>query len=115
MSDCLFCKIASGEIPSSKRYEDDDVLAFDDLYPQAPVHILVIPKEHVACAADITADNSALVSKCFEAIVKLTKDAGIKSYRVITNCGEEAGQTVFHLHFHILAGRKLGDKLCPIN
>ncbi len=114
MSDCIFCKIVSGEIPSTKRYEDDDVLAFNDLYPQAPVHILVIPKTHVACAADITADNSALVAKCFEAIAKITKEAGVeKGFRVITNCGADAGQSVHHLHFHILAGRKLGEKLCP--
>ena len=115
MSDCLFCKIVSGEIPSTKRYEDDDVLAFDDLYPQAPVHILVIPKQHIACAADITADNSAYVAKCFEAIAKITKELGIDSgFRVITNCGADGGQSVFHLHFHILAGRTLGEKLCPV-
>ncbi len=114
MSDCLFCKIASGEIPSTKRYEDDDVLAFNDLYPQAPVHILVIPKQHIACAADVTADNSAHVAKCFEAIAKIAAENGFDTgFRVISNCGADAGQSVHHLHFHVLAGRKLGEKLCP--
>jgi histidine triad (HIT) family protein len=114
MSDCLFCKIAAGEIPSTKRYEDDTVVAFNDLYPQAPVHFLVIPKQHIASAGEITEENSAVVAKCFEAIAKVTKqeklDAG---FRVISNCGEDAGQTVHHLHFHVLAGSKLGPKLCP--
>lgn len=113
MSDCLFCKIVSGDIPSTKRYEDDDVIAFDDLYPQTPVHFLVIPKTHIACAADITADNSGIVGKCFEVIAKLTHEAKLTGgFRVITNCGQDAGQTVDHLHFHVLAGRQLGDKLC---
>jgi histidine triad (HIT) family protein len=111
MSDCIFCKIVSGEIPSTKRYEDDDVTAFNDLYPQAPVHFLVIPKKHIASALDITTENSALVAKCFEVIAKLTKDFDY-GFRVITNCGEDAGQSVKHLHFHVLAGKNLGPKLC---
>ncbi|NLT13186.1 MAG: histidine triad nucleotide-binding protein [Clostridiales bacterium] len=111
MSDCIFCKIIAGEIPSTKRYEDDDVIAFNDLNPQAPIHFLVVPKLHIPCAKDITAENSAYVAKCFEVIAKLTKgfDTG---FRVINNCGEDAGQSVKHLHFHVLAGRRLGEKLC---
>lgn len=113
MSDCIFCKIAAGEIPSTKRYEDDDVLAFNDLYPQTPVHILVIPKQHIACAGDITPENSAAVAKCFEVIAKLAKQEKLDGgFRVITNTGADAGQTVGHLHFHILAGKKLGERLC---
>jgi histidine triad (HIT) family protein len=111
MSDCIFCKIIAGEIPSTKRYEDDDVIAFNDLYPQAPVHFLVVPKLHIPCAADITPENSDCVAKCFEVIAKLGKDLGT-GFRVINNCGEDAGQSVRHLHFHVLAGRKLGEKLC---
>lgn len=113
MSDCIFCKIAAGEIPSTKRYEDDDVLAFNDLHPQTPVHILVIPKQHIACAGDITPENSAAVANCFEVIAKLSKQEKLDGgFRVITNTGADAGQTVGHLHFHILAGKKLGEKLC---
>ncbi len=113
MSDCIFCKIAAGEIPSTKRYEDDDVLAFNDLYPQTPVHILVIPKQHIACVGDITSENSAAVAKCFEVIAKLAKQEKLDGgFRVITNTGADAGQTVGHLHFHILAGKKLGERLC---
>ncbi|MEL4106158.1 histidine triad nucleotide-binding protein [Oscillospiraceae bacterium WX1] len=113
MSDCIFCKIIAGEIPSAKRYEDDDILAFDDLYPQAPVHFLVVPKKHIESAADITADNSALIAKCFEVIAHLAKEEKLgDGFRVITNSGANAGQTVGHLHFHVLAGRKLGPKLC---
>jgi histidine triad (HIT) family protein len=111
MSDCIFCKIISGELPSTKRYEDDFVIAFNDLYPQAPVHFLVVPKKHIASALDITPENSVLVAKCFEVIAKLTKDFDT-GFRVINNCGEDAGQSVKHLHFHVLAGRRLGEKLC---
>jgi histidine triad (HIT) family protein len=114
MSDCLFCKIISGEIPSTKRYEDEDVIAFNDLYPQAPVHFLVVPKQHIAGAADITSENSAIVGKCFEVIAKITTQEQLASgFRVITNCGADAGQTIDHLHFHVLAGKKLGPMLCP--
>lgn len=108
MSDCIFCKIVAGEIPSTKVYEDDTVLAFRDVNPQAPEHILVIPKEHVACGAcEISADNAAVVGHIFEVIAKITKELNIENFRVITNNGEEAGQTVMHLHFHVLGGRKL--------
>lgn len=113
MSNCIFCKIAAGEIPSTKRYEDDEVIAFNDLYPQAPVHFLVVPKQHIASAGEITPENSAAVAKCFEVIAKLAKQHNLESgFRVITNCGTDAGQTVDHLHFHVLAGRNLGAKLC---
>ena len=109
MSDCLFCKIAAGEIPSTKVYEDGDVLAFRDINPQAPTHILVIPKQHVAdSAAGINAGNSAIVAKCFEVIAKIAESEGLKDgFRVITNSGAAAGQTVPHLHFHILGGKTL--------
>lgn len=104
--DCVFCKIVAGEIPSKKAYEDDSVLAFYDLDPQAPVHILVIPKEHIASAADITPDNSAVTAHIFEVIAKLSRELGLKEgFRVVSNCGDCAGQSVKHLHFHLLGGR----------
>ncbi len=112
MSDCLFCKIIAGDIPSSKVYEDEYVYAFRDINPQAPVHILVIPKTHVASAGEITAENSYLVAKCFEAIPQVAAQAGLAGgYRIISNCGADAGQTVPHLHFHILGGTNMGEKL----
>ena len=113
MSDCLFCKIAAGEIPSNKVYEDGSVLAFRDINPQAPTHILVIPKEHIAdSAAQITEGNSAVVAHCFEVIAKIAAQEGLSDgFRVITNSGAAAGQTVPHLHFHILAGVSMAEKL----
>lgn len=106
MSDCIFCKIAAGEIPSTKVYEDDTVLAFLDLDPQAPQHILLIPKTHIQSAADITAANSAVVAHIFEVAAKIAAEKGFpEGFRVVTNCGEQAGQSVKHLHFHLLAGR----------
>ena len=112
MSDCLFCKIIEGAIPSQRVYEDDYVYAFRDIAPQAPVHILVVPKEHVESAAMLTSENSALAAKCFEAIAKIAKNEGLGGgFRVITNSGDDGGQTVFHLHFHILGGRALGAGL----
>lgn len=109
MSDCLFCKIIAGEIPSEKVYEDDLCYAFKDINPIAPVHVLVIPKEHIASCGEVTADNSAVVAHIFEVIAKLSKELHLKEgFRVISNCGEAAGQTVFHLHFHLLGGRKFG-------
>ena len=107
MSDCLFCKIIAGEIPSNKVYEDDLCYAFYDIAPQAPTHFLVIPKAHIASAAAVTAENSAVVGHIFEVIAKVTKDLGVESYRVVSNIGEQAGQTVFHLHFHVLGGRDM--------
>ena len=112
MENCIFCKITAGEIPSDKVYEDELVLAFRDINPQAPVHILVVPKEHLISAADITEQNSAIVAHCFEVIAKIARQEGLtKGFRVINNCGEDGGQTVPHLHFHILAGTKLGEKM----
>lgn len=107
--DCLFCKIVSGEIPSTKVYEDDKVLAFKDINPLAPVHILVIPKEHIDSVAAVTAENSAVVAHIFEVIAKIAKEQGIDKdgFRVVSNCGENGCQSVKHLHFHILGGRKL--------
>ena len=112
MSDCIFCKIIAGEIPSQQVYEDEHVYAFRDISPQAPVHILVVPKVHVASAAELTAENSHLAAKCFEAIAKIAADEGLGGgFRVITNAGQDGGQTVFHLHFHVLGGRILGAGL----
>ena len=107
MSDCLFCKIAAGEIPSNKVYEDDLCYAFYDIDPQAPTHFLVIPKAHIPSVAAVTSENSAVVGHIFEVIAKVTKDLGIESFRVVSNIGEQAGQSVFHLHFHVLAGRDM--------
>ena len=112
MDNCLFCKIIAGEIPSTKVYEDDDVFAFRDINPQAPIHILVVPKQHICCADAVNAANSACVAKCFEAIAKIAKAEGLdKGYRVINNCGEDGGQSVMHLHFHLLGGLKLSEKM----
>lgn len=110
--DCIFCKIANGEIPSNKVYEDEKIIAFYDLNPQAKVHVLVIPKNHVACADEITESNSADVAHIFASIPAIAKKAGITNgYRVITNCGEDGCQSVKHLHFHILGGEKLSEKM----
>ncbi len=110
--DCLFCKIAAGEIPSKKIYEDDKILAFHDIAPQCEVHALVIPKEHIADSAnDICAENSAVIAHIFEKIPEIAKILGVDSYRVINNCGDRAGQTVKHIHFHILSGDNLSEKL----
>ena len=107
--DCIFCKIVNGEIPSNKAYEDDKVLAFYDLEPQAPVHILIIPKEHIACAADITPENSAVIAHIFEVAAIIAKEKCLDDgFRIVNNCGESAGQTVKHLHFHLMGGRDFG-------
>ena len=106
--DCLFCKIVTGEIPSTKVYEDEKVLAFRDIAPMAPTHILVIPKAHIGSVAEITEENSDLVAHIFTVIPRIAKAEGLDNgYRVVSNCGEDAGQTVHHLHFHILGGKKL--------
>lgn len=109
MEDCLFCKIAAGEIPSKKLYEDDTLLAFYDIDPQAPVHFLVIPKEHIASAAALTEENAALLGHIYTVIAQLCRDLGVaeEGYRVVTNVGQDGGQSVKHLHFHVLAGRSL--------
>ncbi len=107
MSDCLFCKIIAGEIPLKKVYEDETVFAFADIDPQAPTHILVIPKEHIGSAAEVTEENSAVVAHIFEVIAKLSKELDMKDgFRVVSNCGESAGQSVHHLHFHVMSGRE---------
>ena len=108
MSDCLFCKIAAGVIPSTKVYEDETILAFRDIAPMAPTHILVIPKTHIPSVDGVTAENSAVVAHIFEVIPQIAKKEGLENgYRVISNCGSDAGQTVPHLHFHILGGKQL--------
>ena len=106
--DCIFCKIAEGQIPSTKVYEDEQVLAFRDIAPMAPTHILVIPKAHIGSVAEIDAGNSGVVAHIFEVIPQIAAAEGLKNgYRVVSNCGQDAGQTVHHLHFHILGGREL--------
>ena len=108
MENCLFCKIIAGVIPSTKVYEDDLVFAFRDIAPQAPTHILVIPKAHIDSCNGITAENSAVVAHIFEVIPQIAKAENLgNGYRVVSNCGDDAGQTVHHLHFHILGGKKL--------
>ena len=110
--DCIFCKIAEGSIPSNKVYEDDYCLAFHDINPQTPVHVLVIPKAHIASADEIDGENSVYVAKIFEAIPLVAKKAGLTNgYRVISNCGEDGCQTVKHLHFHIMGGKKLPENM----
>ena len=105
---CLFCKIIAGEIPSTKVYEDETVLAFRDIAPQAPTHVLVVPKTHIEDCNGITAENSAVIAHIFEVIPQIAKAEGLANgYRVVSNCGPDAGQTVQHLHFHILGGKAL--------
>ena len=107
MSNCLFCKIIAGDIPSTRVYEDETVYAFRDIAPQAPTHFLVIPKAHISSVSAVSEENSAVVAHIFEVIAKLTKELGVESYRVVSNIGEQAGQSVFHLHFHVLGGRDM--------
>ncbi|MBR5538967.1 MAG: histidine triad nucleotide-binding protein [Clostridia bacterium] len=111
--DCLFCKIVAGEIPSKKVYEDENVYAFYDINPQAPVHVVVIPKAHIAaCADEITPENSTVIAKLFEAVPTIAKAAGITNgYRIVNNCGEDACQSVKHIHFHVLGGKKLSENM----
>ena len=112
MENCLFCKIIAGDIPSNKVYETEDVLAFRDIAPQAPVHILVIPKTHIESMSAVDSSNCGCAAKCLEAIAAIAKQEGLENgYRVISNCGDDAGQTVKHLHFHILAGKKLSEQM----
>ena len=110
--DCIFCKIVKGDIPSNKVYEDDTVLAFHDIAPQMPVHVIVIPKMHIASAAEVNEDNSSVIAHIFEVIPKIAKDLGLDNgFRIINNCGKDGGQTVGHIHFHILGGKTLGEGL----
>lgn len=108
MSDCLFCKIVAGEIPSTKIYEDESVYAFADIDPQAPFHAIIVPKEHIASAQEINSNNSHLVAKIFEAVAKIAEKENLADgFRVVNNCGKDGGQTVGHIHFHLLARRYL--------
>ena len=112
MEDCLFCKIVKGEIPCNKVYEDEEVLAFYDINPVASIHILVIPKKHIASVAHLTNEDEALVGKIYSVINKIAEEKGFKEngFKVIVNCGKDGGQEVMHLHFHILAGENLRNK-----
>ena len=112
MENCLFCKIISGQIPGNKVFEDETVYAFRDIAPQAPTHILVVPKAHIGSVAEVTAENSGVVAHIFEVIPQIAEKEGLAGgYRVVSNCGEDAGQTVQHLHFHILGGRTLKGQM----
>ena len=113
MDDCLFCKIIKGEIPSSKVYENDEVLAFKDINPAAPIHILVIPKKHIDSLANLSEEDEKYVWEIHNAMNQIAKEQGFlnKGYRVVVNCGKDAGQEVMHLHYHLLAGEKFGDKI----
>lgn len=113
MDDCLFCKIIKGEIPSQKVYEDEEVIAFNDINPIAPIHILVVPKKHISSLAHMDNGDEVIVGKIYNVINKIADDKGFKQdgYRVIVNCGENGGQEVMHLHFHVIAGKKLGTKI----
>lgn len=113
MEDCIFCKMIKGEIPSNKVYEDEEILAFYDIQPAAPIHILVIPKKHISSLAELSKEDEALIGKIYGVIHKIADEKGFQKngYRVIVNCGKDGGQEVMHLHFHLLAGRKFGEKI----
>ena len=111
--DCIFCKIIKGEIPSNKVYEDEEILAFNDINPAAPIHVLVIPKKHITSLAEMEDGDEKIVGKIYKVINEISKQLGVKEkgYRVIVNCGKDGGQAVGHLHFHLLAGKQLGEKI----
>ena len=110
--ECLFCKIVCGTIPSQKVYEDELIYAFNDINPQAPVHILIVPKQHIGCADEINKNNSSVVSHIFETIHVIAAQVGLNNgYRVITNCGDDGCQSVKHLHFHLIGGAKLSEQM----
>ena len=113
MEDCVFCKIIKGEIPSNKVYEDEEILAFKDIEPAAPIHILVIPKKHISSLIEVKENEIELIAKIYKTINQIAKEQGFadEGYRVISNCGINGGQEVPHLHFHIIGGKKLGDKI----
>lgn len=113
MEDCLFCKIIKGEIPCNKVYEDEEILAFHDINPAAPIHILVIPKKHITSLAHLKEDDERIVGRIYTVINEIAEKNGFKEdgYRVIVNCGKNGGQEVMHLHFHLLAGKPLGEKI----
>ena len=110
MTDCIFCKIAAGDIPADKLYEDDEVVSFRDIEPQAPVHALVIPKRHIATLNDLTADDSAVIGKLYQTAIQVARqlDVADSGYRTLINCNKQGGQDVFHIHLHLLAGRQMG-------
>ena len=112
--DCIFCKIISGDIPSKKVYEDETVYAFYDINPMAPVHVLIVPKQHISSINEVDETNSAVIAHIYEVAAKLAKELGVSEsgYRVVSNCGADGGQTVFHLHFHLLGGKKLNVEMC---
>ena len=110
--DCIFCKIADGSIPSKKVYEDDKMLAFHDIEPAAPVHVVMIPKEHISSANELNEENSAVVAHIYSKVPEIAKKLGLDGgYRIVNNCGAYGGQTVFHIHFHLMGGKTLG-KMC---
>lgn len=113
MEDCVFCKIIKGEIPTEKVYETEEILAFKDIHPAAPIHILVVPKKHISMLTDLKPEDEALIGKIYTTINKIAEQEGFKEqgYRVIANCGKDSGQEVMHIHFHVLGGKKLGDKI----
>ena len=113
MEDCIFCKIIKGDIPSSKVYEDDEILAFNDINPVAPIHVLVIPKKHIKSLVDVEPGDERIIANIYKVINKIAEEKGIKEkgYRVVVNCGEDGGQEVGHLHFHLIAGKKLGTNI----
>jgi len=113
MDNCLFCKIVKGEIPSTKVYEDDEILAFRDINPLAPVHVLVIPKKHISSLVELQPENEAMVGRIYTVINKIARQENIfeSGFRVVVNCGEDGGQEVKHLHFHLIGGKKLGINL----
>lgn len=115
MSDCIFCKIVEGSLPSAKVYEDDDVLAFKDIQPAAPIHVLIIPKKHIPTMNDVTDDDGALIAKIFSAARKIAAELGVaeSGYRLVNNVNRDGGQVVYHLHVHLFAGRNLGPVLAP--
>ncbi len=113
MEDCVFCKIINREIPSTIVYEDEKVIAFNDVNPAAPIHILVVPKKHIETLLDVTSEDNELISYIYQVINKIAKEQGFdkQGFRVIVNCGKDSGQEVMHIHFHVLGGKKLGDKI----
>lgn len=113
MSDCIFCKIIEKQIPAEIIYEDVDIIAFKDIHPAAPIHILVVPKKHIASIIEIEKEDELLIGKIYTVINQIAEKLGIKEkgFRVVLNCGEDGGQEVKHIHFHLLAGKKMGEKI----
>ena len=114
MEDCIFCKIINRELPGEIVYEDDEIIAFRDIHPAAPIHVLVIPKKHISSLVDLKPEDEKVIGRIYSVINKIAKEEGVldKGYRVIVNCGEDGGQVVKHIHFHLLGGRKMGVKVC---